>query len=49
MRTWGVIIASIMLAVSGLGVAPSSASAETETVETGRLLAILLDAGRVTV
>jgi len=49
MKTWGVIIASIMLAFIGLGVTSSPALADTDAVETGRLLAILLDSGRVTI
>lgn len=49
MKTWGAIIAFVMLALIGLAVAPSSTLADTDTVETGRLLAILLDSGRVTV
>lgn len=49
MKTWGVIISFVILASIGWEVAPSGASADTEAVETGRLLAILLDSGRVAV
>jgi hypothetical protein len=49
MKTWGVIIASIVLAFIGLGVTSSPVLADTDAIETGRLLAILLDSGRVTI
>src|ERR1051326_3955385 len=46
MNTRGVIVLTLMLA--GLGTFPSLVSAD-DTVETGRLLAVLLDSGRVVV
>jgi uncharacterized protein DUF3365 len=49
MKTWGVIIASIMLAFIGLGATSSPVLADNDAIETGRLLAILLDSGRVTI
>ncbi|HEX9284239.1 MAG TPA: DUF3365 domain-containing protein [Nitrospirales bacterium] len=49
MKTWGVIIVSIMLAVIGLGMTSSPVLADNDAIETGRLLAILLDSGRVTI
>lgn len=49
MKTWGVIIVSVMLAFIGVGMTSSPVLADTDAIETGRLLAILLDSGRVTI
>ncbi|MDO8547268.1 MAG: DUF3365 domain-containing protein [Nitrospirales bacterium] len=44
-----VIIISVVFVSLAMGVSPSPALADADTVETGRLLAILLDSGRVTI
>jgi general secretion pathway protein A len=44
-----VIIISVFFVSLALGLSPSPALADADTVETGRLLAILLDSGRVTI
>lgn len=49
MKRMAGIIMSVFAVSLGVGLAPSAAFADAETVETGRLLAILLDSGRVTI
>jgi Protein of unknown function (DUF3365) len=44
-----VVLVSLLVVFVVVGLHPSSVDANTELVETGRLLAILLDSGRVTV
>src|SRR5213594_2072176 len=43
------VLTSLLLVLVVMGLYPSSVAANPELVETGRLLAILLDSGRVTV
>lgn len=43
------VLASVFAILVAMGISPSMAQANTDAVETGRLLAILLDVGRVTV
>lgn len=45
----GIMLASVFLILGAIGLSPSIVHADSDAVETGRLLAILLDAGRVTV
>lgn len=49
MKRMAVIIISVVFVSLAMGVSPSPALADADTVETGRLLAILLDSGRVTI
>src|SRR5438093_4775562 len=49
MRISRVSLFAAILAIIGTGLFPVIASASEEAIETGRLLAILLDSGRVTV
>ena len=43
------ILASVFTILSGIGLSPGIAQANPDAIETGRLLAILLDVGRVTI
>jgi general secretion pathway protein A len=45
----GMVLASVIVIIGAIGLHPSIVQADSDAVETGRLLAILLDAGRVTV
>lgn len=49
MKRIGVIIMTVFALSLAMGLSPSAAIADAEAVETGRLLAILLDSGRVTI
>jgi len=49
MKRKGLIGASLLTVLIGLGLSPATVFADADAVETGRLLAILLDAGRVTI
>ncbi|HLG44471.1 MAG TPA: DUF3365 domain-containing protein, partial [Nitrospirales bacterium] len=49
MKRIAVIIMSAFFVFLAMGLSPSPALADADTVETGRLLAILLDSGRVTI
>ena len=49
MKRMAVIIISVFCVSLAAGLSPSPAFADADTVETGRLLAILLDSGRVTI
>ena len=49
MKRMAIIIRSVCMVFLAVGLVPSAASADTDTVETGRLLAILHDSGRVTI
>lgn len=44
-----IVFATLLVVLMGPGVSPSSAQANPDVIETGRLLAILLDSGRVTI
>ena len=49
MKNMSVITVSVFAVFLAMGLAPSTVWADAETVETGRLLAILHDSGRVTI
>ena len=49
MKKTGCIVTSLFFFFLAMGLAPSTVWADAETVETGRLLAILHDSGRVTI
>lgn len=49
MRRKRMLITILFIGLIGVGVAPATVLADADAVETGRLLAILLDSGRVTV
>lgn len=49
MKRIGVISMNVFAVFLAMGFSPSAAFADAEAVETGRLLAILLDSGRVTI
>lgn len=49
MKRMAIIIRSVFVVSLAIGLAPSEARADADTVETGRLLAILHDSGRVTI
>src|SRR6266545_2196076 len=44
-----IIFVTLLVVLTGPGVSPSAAQANPDVIETGRLLAILLDSGRVTI
>ena len=41
-----IIFVTLLVVLTGPGVSPSAAQANPDVIETGRLLAILLDSGR---
>ena len=49
MKRMAIITRSVCMVFLAVGLAPAAALADADTVETGRLLAILLDSGRVTI
>jgi general secretion pathway protein A len=49
MKGQGITIATLFTALTMIGMAPAPALANPDTVETGRLLAILLESGRVVI
>ncbi len=49
MKRMAIIIRSVCMVFLAVGLAPAAAFADADTVETGRLLAILHDSGRVTI
>ena len=49
MKHRALILSSVFTILSGIGLSPGIAQANPDAIETGRLLAILLDVGRVTI
>ena len=49
MKHNGMIVLALLVALIGIGLTPGLARAQADAIETGRLLAILLDSGRVVV